>query len=100
MRSANSRPTPPATGTSAVVSATCTGAIVALTRVSTATSPGAAPAASAAATAAAVAPTGSGVADVDHPPAVSDAARITLATRRRLWRSSRSAASTTPAGQR
>ncbi len=42
-RSTKSVPTPPVIGTPAVVSATCTGAIVALTRVSTATSAGAAP---------------------------------------------------------
>ena len=44
VRSANSSPTPPVTGTPAATSANCTGASDALTRVSTATSVGAPPA--------------------------------------------------------
>ena len=69
VRSANSSPTPPATGTPAAPSASCTGANEALTRVSTATSAGAlAPAPSAACTAAAVAATGSSDVSTDHPP--------------------------------
>ena len=59
------------------------------------------PSASAARDASTVASSGSSVGRLDQPPARRCApARIVLGTRRRLWRSRRSAASTTPAGQR
>ncbi len=86
-RSTKSVPTPPVIGTPAADSATCTGAIVALTRVSTAISAGAAPEESAASTAATVAATGSRPSSTFQPGSVGNgaaAARMVLATLRRL----------------
>ena len=82
VRSTNSVPTPPLIGTPAMLSDTCTGAIVALTRVSTAISAGSAPVARAATTTPTVSLTGSSELVADQPPRSVEAARIVFATRR------------------
>ena len=71
------------------------------TRASTTTSVGAAPVASAAATASAVAAVTSPTRRTVRPPLASgSAARISFATRRTLWTSSRPAPATTSGGHR